>query len=559
MAPQAAIAVETGVVSYDIFLSHNSAQKDWTRALARRLRDKGYRVFFDEWEMPRYAGKTWIKVLADCIDCTKKVILVWSSEFFNNQWPLFEANILQTQDPNGSKGKILPIIHTGCDLPKHFAGIQGLPFSVVEDSGKTAVDGTIDFEFRYQQLLYNLDPSEPYEGDFEQFKRQYQNQKNQEVLHAGVPPLNSEEQISRLRDLRSVMYQAPRYTVPTYFLDTHLAVVAWNVAFELIFRRILPTIRRQHVNNFIIELANQTEVFEHAREFTEKVKEGHLPLVDMEPLVYESPDYGKMEFIKVATQLTDAEANLKAWSVALLPKKIDWRLFQSDLEERLCEDRLWGVYAVSYDAVLRGFKPYEDLIQDVISGIPARATRVLELGAGTGNVTEKLLLRNYRVTAVENNPFMLDKMREKRLGSNRNLTVLMESVDHTEFDDQRDFDAVVAVNVAYALDDPPGCFRKVAEALRRGGVFTLSTTHSNTNLDALLEGIRDDLVSKGKFDSCREHYDRLVSVNRAIERTIARRYSLEQYKEWLVETGFEIVRSEPKYFDAVEMIHACKR
>ena len=133
---------------------------------------------------------------------------------------LFEANILQTQDPNGSRGKILPIIHTECDLPKHFAGIQGLPFSVVEDSGKTAVDGTIDFEFRYQQLLYNLDPSEPYEGDFEQFKRQYQNQKNQEVLHAGVPPLNSEEQISRLRDLRSVMHQAPRYTTPTYFLDT---------------------------------------------------------------------------------------------------------------------------------------------------------------------------------------------------------------------------------------------------------------------------------------------------------------------------------------------------
>ena len=25
--------------------------------------------------------------------------------------------------------------------------------------------------------------------------------------------------------------------------------------------------------------------------------------------------------------------------------------------ERLCEDRMWGVYAVSYDALLRGFKP----------------------------------------------------------------------------------------------------------------------------------------------------------------------------------------------------------
>src|SRR5262249_28751085 len=153
----------------------------------------------------------------------------------------------------------------------------------------TAVDGTIDFEFRYQQLLHNLNPLEPYEGDFEQFKRQ------QEVLHAGVPPLNAEDQIRRVYDLRSVMYQAPRYTTPTYFLDTHLAVVAWNVAFELIFRRILPAIRRRHVNDFIHKLANRNAVFEHARKFTEKVKEeGHLPLVDMEPLVYESPDYGEV-------------------------------------------------------------------------------------------------------------------------------------------------------------------------------------------------------------------------------------------------------------------------
>jgi SAM-dependent methyltransferase len=435
---------------------------------------------------------------------------------------------------------------------------MGLPFSAVEDPGKTAGDGSIDFEFRYQQLLYNLDASEPYEGDFEQFKREYQKKEEiRGIIDAGRPPVNPEEHTRRLQELRSVMYQAPRYTTPTYFLDTHLAVVGWNVAFELIFRPILGAIRRRHVNNFIIELANQNEVFEHARDFTEKVKEGELPLVDLEPLVYESPDYGKAEFIKVATQLTDADANLKAWSVALLPKKIDWKLFQRDLGERLREDRLWGVYAVSYDALLRGFEPYEDLIQGVISGIPAGARRVLELGAGTGNVTEKLLQRNYRVMAVENNPFMLEKMAEKRLG--KNLTLLMESVENTEFDGQHDFDAVVAVNVAYALDDPPRCFRKVAEALRRGGVFTLSTTHSTTNLDALLEGIKDDLVSKGKLESCREHYERLVSVNRTIERTIARRYSLEQYKEWLVDTGFDIIRSEPKYFDAVELIHACKR
>jgi len=134
----------------------------------------------------------------------------------------------------------------------------------------------------------------------------------------------------------------------------------------------------------------------------------------------------------------------------------------------------------------------------------------------------------------------------------------VESVENTEFDNRRNFDAAVAVNVAYALEDPLRCFRKVAEALNRGGIFALSTTHSNTNLDALLEAIKSDLVLQGKFNEYREHYERLASVNRVIEKTIARRYSLEQYREWLVETGFEIVRSEPRYFDAVEVIHARK-
>jgi SAM-dependent methyltransferase len=278
----------------------------------------------------------------------------------------------------------------------------------------------------------------------------------------------------------------------------------------------------------------------------------------LEPLTYESPDYGRVEFVKVATQLTDGDANLMAWSVALLLKKMDWALYERDLEEKLREDRLWGLYAVSYDAILPGFKPYNDLVQDVISGIPSRPCRILELGAGTGNVTQQLLRRNHTVTAVENNCFMLEKMAAKGLLSRNRLTILVESVENSEFDNQRNFDAAVAVNVAYALEDPLRCFRKVSAALRKGGMFVLSTTHSETNLDALLQAIKDDLEARGKFPEYREHYERLYSVNRTIESTIAKRHPAEQYKEYLAATGFEILRSEPKYFDAVEVIHARK-
>jgi hypothetical protein len=135
-----------------------------------------------------------------------------------------------------------------------------------------------------------------------------------------------------------------------------------------------------------------------------QVRAGELPLADLEPLVYNSETYGMVEFEKVATQLTDADANLKAWAVALFLRKIDWDMYAPDLQKRLRNDKLWVIYAVSYDAILPEFTPYRQLLEEVIGGIPNGAGRVLELGAGTGNATKALLQPGYRVTAVDRLP-----------------------------------------------------------------------------------------------------------------------------------------------------------
>ena len=376
------------------------------------------------------------------------------------------------------------------------------------------------------------------------------------VIDAGKPPLSHDDLTKQLQQLRVVLYQAPRYSTPTYYLDTHLSVIHWNLAFELIFKPILNRIRRHHVNYLIAEFVNHDDVFNHARDFTEQAKDGQLPLVDVEPLVYHSPAYGLVEFEKVATQLTDTEGNLKAWAVALFLKKIDWEMYRQDLFDRLRADKLWGLYAVSYDMVLAEFSLYQKLIGEVIRGVPANAKNILELGAGTGNVTKALLQQGYRVTAVENNPAMLEKMTAKKLMQTGRLTVNMQSVEDLDFLEEGKFDAVVAVNVVYALEDPSACFRKVAEALRPGGIFTLSTTHAETNLDPILTALEKELKDKGTFKSKEEHYRRVAAINKDLEATTARRYTREQYQAWLEEAGFEITYNEPSYKNAVIVIHA---
>jgi tetratricopeptide (TPR) repeat protein len=155
----------TPAFSYDVFLSHNRAQKDWTRDLARRLRDDGFRVWFDEFVLPKHAGKNWIDSLEKAVEQSRKVVLVWSPEFFEHDWPKFEANILQLLDPVGEKERILPILNKACDLPKRWAFLQFLDFT-------GCIHGTDEFEFHYHHLVHNLDDSRPYEGDYQIYLQQ---------------------------------------------------------------------------------------------------------------------------------------------------------------------------------------------------------------------------------------------------------------------------------------------------------------------------------------------------------------------------------------------------
>jgi len=151
-----------GQFPYDVFLSYNRAQKEWTCELARRLKEDKFSVWLDEWELPKQAGGDWIDALAAGIEKSRKVVLVFSPEFFANNWPQFEASLIQRIDPIGREGRVVPILHTVCDVPAKWAFRQRIDFL-------GGALGTAKFEFAYHQLVYNLDSTRPYEQDLLSF------------------------------------------------------------------------------------------------------------------------------------------------------------------------------------------------------------------------------------------------------------------------------------------------------------------------------------------------------------------------------------------------------
>ncbi len=176
-------------------------------------------------------------------------------------------------------------------------------------------------------------------------------------------------------------------------------------------------------------------------------------------------------------------------------------------------------------------------------------------------MTAALLKRGHRVTVVENNLTMLEKLRERRFDplAVEIVKASVEILDSLNPKLRGTFDAAVMVNVLYAVDAPLSCLQGVHHMLKPGGVLAFSTTHQTTDLEPLLGAIKKQLETIGKFDSLANDYERLCEANRDIQKTIACRYSTDQYREWVKLAGFQIIKDEPStYVDAVMLIHALK-
>jgi SAM-dependent methyltransferase len=93
-----------------------------------------------------------------------------------------------------------------------------------------------------------------------------------------------------------------------------------------------------------------------------------------------------------------------------------------------------------------------------------RVRRVLEVGAGMGLTTERMIRSGLEVTAVEPNP-ILHRLLEERLG------VAAHQMSFEAFDDRdATYDAVLAEGVLYKLG-PASSAAKVHRLLRPGGIL----------------------------------------------------------------------------------------
>ncbi len=100
---------------YDVFLSHDSADKPRVRRLAERLREAGLRVWFDEWMIK--LGDDIFLAIEKGLQYSRTQVLCISKAALDSDWVKLERSTVLFRDPTNEGRRFIPLLLSDCKPP----------------------------------------------------------------------------------------------------------------------------------------------------------------------------------------------------------------------------------------------------------------------------------------------------------------------------------------------------------------------------------------------------------------------------------------------------------
>ncbi len=409
--------------------------------------------------------------------------------------------------------------------------------------------------------------------EIDQERREYADKRRNELPDRDAPSFHL---LDRKMEV-SVATCSDLLMIPMYLLDKNFRILDWNSAFSLCFDRTMEGRRGMSVLEWTYFLDNYQEVLDHGiTAFSGGANAP--PRLDIEALRYTSRRYGSITGTKRAYQIPNEDGSCRGWLITIEPKFADKEMtmkFYEDLFICLRQSLMWSEYALSYDQVLNSTEIYPELLQSILGErrpgpdpIAANST-VLDLGAGTGNVTKLLAdpAAQRLVIAIDNNAVMLEMLRRKcepylRQDANGPGVIAIKQDISSLHGLNEDFcDYVILNNVLYSLDASAvsACLSEVKRVLKPGGEVRISGPQKSTKLSKVLDRLKDDLVKRNKFEQLKNEYLKVKQINEQLLAPLLLKWDRQDMEGQLKEAGFSAITYSSADVYAKQSMLVCAR
>jgi len=135
----------------------------------------------------------------------------------------------------------------------------------------------------------------------------------------------------------------------------------------------------------------------------------------------------------------------------------------------------YSVFAQVYDYLMQevDYDIWVDFLENIFTQEEIKPKNILDLACGTGNVTNRLARRNYKITGIDISPEMLSIAQSKAL--EQGLKVKYLNQDMINFEIKQKFDCIISMcdGINYILEDEDleKVFKRVYFTLEDNGLF----------------------------------------------------------------------------------------
>jgi ubiquinone/menaquinone biosynthesis C-methylase UbiE len=215
---------------------------------------------------------------------------------------------------------------------------------------------------------------------------------------------------------------------------------------------------------------------------------------------------------------------------------------------------IWSRYAEAYDKIMPCISYYNELNKDAFIRLKG-LRKIIDVGAGTGILLEKLLGGDKELHGIDSNEVMLH-FASRKFTKNDNVHLYLSNSSEMGFKNNS-FDGAACMNVIYCVDRPLDTLREIHRILKKNGVLVISGPRKGINSEVLKKRFNEDIES-ARISLSEEIYI-FEECNKQLINGFKNLYDNPEMESLLKEAGFlEILESSRAYLGQSYLIIAKK-